>query len=76
MSSQTDHNQWSDLTLKLQVMSNDLLVYNHDKEELKDLYIKERLQKSTNSYLNSIKDSLDYLKSKRSKYLLRKIKKL
>lgn len=76
MNSQADHSQQNEMILKLEVMLDDLSQYHRDRNELRELYIQDRIKKSTESYLNSIQDSLDYLKSKRSKYLLRKIKKL
>ena len=66
-----------DILLKLQAMSVELDQYScTDKDELMSYYIDDRLQKSTNVYLQSIKDSLDYLKSKRGEYLLMKIRDL
>lgn len=75
MTFRQDRNQNNEFLEKLLSMSEDLKEYNRDdKQELMLMYIQDRLDKSTDEYLRQIKYSADYLSTKKSKYLLRKIK--
>ena len=57
-------------------MLHELENYKHSKEELMALYVSERLSKSFDMYDKELRYSIDFLKQKHEKSLLKRINKL
>ena len=57
----------------LNKMLDDISKYKRNKDDLLEMYIKERLNKSLETYYNQLSSSLEYLISKDSVRVLKKI---
>lgn len=54
-------------------MINDLSKHNRDKNELQLMYVEERLNKSLQSYYESLNESLSFLYHRNEKNVLKKM---
>ena len=60
----------------LNKMLNDISKYKRNKDDLLEMYIKERLNKSLETYYNQLSSSLEYLISKDSVRVLKNLNKI
>ena len=64
----------SDFKLNLSELSEQLATYHRSRNELKKLYLNERLEDSLNSYSRELQSSLNYLAQKNGTTILRRMK--
>lgn len=60
--------------MDLEDMLKDLSLYHRNKNDLKILYINERLNKSLETYYKELSSSLDYLSNRNQENLAKKVR--
>ena len=60
--------------MDLEGMLKDLSLYHRNKNDLKILYINERLNKSLETYYKELRSSLDYLSNRNQENLAKKVR--
>lgn len=60
--------------MDLEGMLKDLGLYHRNKNDLKILYINERLNKSLETYYKELSSSLDYLSNRNQENLAKKVR--
>ena len=60
--------------MDLEGMLKDLSLYHRNKNDLKILYINERLNKSLETYYKELSSSLDYLSNRNQENLAKKVR--